>query len=128
MSSLNKVLIIGRLGKDPEVKVLQSQQVVCNLTVATSEKSKDGKEKTEWHNVQVWGKTAENCGKYLKKGSLAYFEGRLHTRSWEKDGVKHYTTEIVANAVQFLNSKNDGEQKPSEAKKDSYEDMEDIPF
>lgn len=118
-------MLIGRLGADPELKTIKSGAAVCNLTIATSEYDKDKKEKTEWHKVQVWGKVAENCAKYLKKGSLAYIEGRLQTRSWEKDGTKHYTTEIIAHAVQFLGSKGEGknidEVKP-------IENIEDIPF
>lgn len=106
--SLNKVMLIGRLGKDPEVKTVGQTQV-ANFTVATSEKyTKDGvqQEKTEWSAVQAWGKLAEIAGKYLKKGSQVYVEGKLSTRSYDdKQGVKKYVTEIVANTVQFLDSK-----------------------
>ncbi len=104
MASLNKVMILGRLGKDPELKYTPQQQPVCKFSMATSEKFKD-KETTEWHNVVAWGKTAELCSQYLKKGSQAFIEGRIQTRSWEKDGKKHYATEIIAQSVQFLSSK-----------------------
>jgi single-strand DNA-binding protein len=97
-------MVIGHLGKDPEVKKV-GEQSVCNFTMATSEKwTKDGeeKEKTEWHRITVWGKLADLCGTYLKKGRQAYVEGKLQTRSYDKDGVTMYTTEIIASNVQFL--------------------------
>lgn len=105
--SLNKVMIIGRLGQDPEVRYTQSGSAVSNLNVATSEnwtdKQGQRQERTEWHRVVVLGKTAENVGKYLKKGRLVFVEGRLQTRSWDdKEGNKRSTTEIVADTVQFL--------------------------
>lgn len=105
--SVNKVIILGNLGADPEVKYLPSGQAVCELRVATSydfqDKSGQSQQRTEWHRVVVWGKTAENCGKYLKKGRQVYVEGRLQTRSWEnKEGQKQYTTETVADQVVFL--------------------------
>ncbi|OUR96224.1 single-stranded DNA-binding protein [Halobacteriovorax marinus] len=104
--SLNKVMIIGRLGKDPELKYTPSGAAVCNFSVATSEtwadKSGQKQEKTEWHNIVVWGKLAELCNQYLAKGRQAYVEGSLSTRSWEKDGVKRYSTEINAKTIQFL--------------------------
>jgi single-strand DNA-binding protein len=107
MSGVNKVIIIGRLGADPEVKTVSGGNTVARLSVATSENwtDREGKkqERTEWHRVVVWGKLAELCGKYLSKGRQAYIEGRLQTRSWEdQQGQKKYTTEIVANTVQFL--------------------------
>lgn len=107
MSGVNKVILVGRLGADPEVKTISSGNTVAQLSVATSEnwKDRDGQrqERTEWHRVVVWGKQAELCGKYLTKGRQVYVEGRLQTRSWEdQQGQKRYTTEIVANAVQFL--------------------------
>ena len=107
MSGLNKVQIIGRLGSDPEVRFTSGNNAVANFNVATSEK-RDGKEYTEWHRIVVWGKTAELCRDYLAKGSLAYFEGALRTREWEKDGQKQRTTEINVFAVQFLSPKPDG--------------------
>jgi len=108
MSGINKVIIIGRLGQDPEMKAVGQGATVTRLNVATSENwtGKDGQkqERTEWHRVVVWGKLAEICGKYLAKGRQVYVEGRLQTRSWEDNGQKKYSTEIVANTVQFLGS------------------------
>jgi single-strand DNA-binding protein len=108
--SLNKVMIIGRLGQDPELKYTPGGAAVCNFSVATSEswtdKAGQKQEKTEWHRIVVWGKLAELCNQYLAKGRQAFIEGKLQTRSWEdKEGQKKYTTEIMANTVQFLDSK-----------------------
>lgn len=105
MSGVNKVIIVGRLGQDPETKAVGQGATVTRLNVATSESwVKDGQkqERTEWHRIVVWGKLAEICGKYLAKGRQVYVEGRLQTRSWEDNGQKKYSTEIVANTVQFL--------------------------
>ena len=107
MGSVNKVILVGRLGADPEVKHLQNDRAVCNLSVATSEQWKDKQtgqkqEKTEWHRVTVWGEQAENCGKFLAKGREVYIEGKLQTRSYEKDGQKHYATDIIADRITFL--------------------------
>ncbi len=108
MSGVNKVIIVGRLGGDPEMKAIGQGTTVTRLNVATSENwtGKDGQkqERTEWHRIVVWGKLAELCGKYLAKGRQVYVEGRLQTNSYEKNGVKMYSTEIVANTVQFLGS------------------------
>tara|TARA_B100000749_G_scaffold280898_1_gene280882 strand:+ start:81174 stop:81617 length:444 start_codon:yes stop_codon:yes gene_type:complete len=111
MSGVNKAIIIGRLGADPEVRQISSGNTVATLSVATSEtwndKNGQRQERTEWHRVVVWGKTAEICGKYLSKGRQVYLEGRLQTRSWEdQQGQKRYTTEIVATTVQFLGGNN----------------------
>lgn len=111
--SLNKAMIIGNLGADPEVRYTKSGSAVSNLSVATNEKwtDKSGQrqERTEWHRVVVFGKTAENCSKYLKKGRQVYVEGRIQTNDWEdKDGNKRYTTEIVAQNVTFLSGGNGG--------------------
>lgn len=105
--SLNKVMLIGRLGKKPEVKYTETGRAVCNFSVATSEswKDKNGekKENTEWHNVVVWGKLAETCTQYLDKGRQTFIEGKMQTRSWEdENGFKRYTTEVNASSVQFL--------------------------
>jgi len=109
VSSLNKCMLIGRLGKEPEVKFTNSGQQVANFSIATSEKWNDKsgqkQEKTEWHNIVIWGNLAEVAKNYLHKGSLAYFEGKLQTRSWEKDGVKRYTTEVVVFAIQLLDAR-----------------------
>lgn len=111
MASLNKVMLIGNLGKDPEVRYTPSGAVVANFSIATTEKWKNKQngqieEKTEWHNIVVWGKQAENCKEYLSKGRPVYIEGKLQTRSWDdKDGNKRYTTEVLALTVQFLGGK-----------------------
>ncbi|MBX3033471.1 MAG: single-stranded DNA-binding protein [Bdellovibrionaceae bacterium] len=107
MSGVNKVIIVGRLGSDPETKTIGQGSTVSQFNVATSEnwmdKQGQKQERTEWHRIVVWGKLAEICGKHLSKGRQVYIEGRLQTRSWEdKQGQKRYTTEIVANTVQFL--------------------------
>mgnify|MGYP001296124174 CR=1 FL=1 len=108
MAGVNKVIIVGRLGQDPEMKAVGQGATVTRLNVATSENwvGKDGQkqERTEWHRIVVWGKLAEICGKYLAKGRQVYVEGRLQTRSWEDNGQKKYSTEIVASTVQFLGS------------------------
>jgi len=106
--NLNKAMIIGYLGRDPEMKYLPSGQAVANFTVATSEnwKGKDGgdQEKTEWHKVVAFGKLGEICGEYISKGSQVYIEGRIQTRSWDQDGTKRYMTEIIAREVLFLSN------------------------
>ena len=108
MASVNKVILIGNLGADPELKYTPSQRPLCNLRIATTEVFKDKggqrQEKTEWHRVTVWGDTAENCDKYLAKGRSVYIEGKLQTRSYDKDGQKHYATDVVADKVVFLGS------------------------
>ncbi len=107
---MNKAIILGRLGQDPELKHTPSGAAVCNFSVATSETWNDKtsgqkQEKTEWHNIVVWGKLAELCNQYLSKGRQALIEGRLQTRSWEdKEGNKRYTTEINASNIQFVGS------------------------
>ncbi|NBC66619.1 MAG: single-stranded DNA-binding protein [Bacteroidetes bacterium] len=144
MSSLNKAMIIGRLGADPEVRYTQSNTAVATLSVATTERYKDRngeqQESTEWHRIVAWGRLAEICQEYLKKGSLAYFEGPIQTRQWEdKDGQKKYTTEIKALNMQMLDSRSDsmGGGAPSKPKNnsataeidDSFDDMDDdLPF
>ena len=108
MGSVNKVILVGNLGADPELKYTPSNRPLCNLSVATNEVFKDKagarQEKTEWHRVTVWGEQAESCSKYLAKGRSVYIEGRLQTRSWDDktDGKKRYSTEIVAERVVFL--------------------------
>ena len=114
MAGLNKVMLIGNLGRDPEIRYLQSGNAVVNFSIATSEQWTDKgtgerQEKTEWHRIVVFGKQAETCSKYLSKGSSIYIEGRLQTRSWEKDGQTHYTTEIVASNFQFLGGRSDNQ-------------------
>lgn len=107
MAGVNKVIIVGRLGTDPEVRTINNGGTQTRLSVATSENwvDKEGQkqERTEWHRIVVWGKLAEICGKHLAKGRQVYVEGRLQTRSWEdQQGQKRYSTEVVANTVQFL--------------------------
>ncbi len=139
MSGINKVIIVGRLGADPELKYTQSNQAVCRLSIATSEvwKDKEGQkqERTEWHRVVVWGNMGETSSKYLTKGRQVYIEGRLQTRSWEDpQGNKKYTTEIVANTVQFLGGANNIQQTPqnetaqNETVEPTFDSSEDIPF
>ncbi len=104
---VNKVILIGNLGADPEVRFTPAGAAVANFRIATNEswvdKNQQKQERTEWHRIVVWGKLAELCGEYLKKGRQAYIEGRLQTREWtDKENKKNYTTEIVANTVQFL--------------------------
>lgn len=103
MSSLNRVILVGRLGSAPELRNTQTGIPVCSFSVATSEKSAKG-ESTEWHRIVVWQKQAENCAKYLSKGSQVCIEGRLQTRAIDKE-AKRYMTEIVAQNVQFLSTK-----------------------
>lgn len=111
MAGVNKVIIVGRLGADPETKQVGNGGTVARLSVATSENwvDKEGQkqERTEWHRIVVWGKLAEICGRHLAKGRQVYVEGRLQTRSWEDNGQKKYSTEIVANTVQFLGGPNE---------------------
>ena len=115
--TLNKVVLIGRLGKDPELKYTPSGTAVANFTIATNEsfKDKDGKkvENTDWHKVVAWNKLAEICGQYLKKGSLVCIEGKIKTRSYDKDGVKHYISEIVADEMQMLSGESKAEKETS---------------
>lgn len=118
MSSLNKAMIIGRLGKDPDVRYTQSNTAVANMSIATSERYKDSsgewKENTEWHRVVAWGRLAEICQEYLKKGSQVYIEGPIQTRSWEdKEGQTRYTTEIKALTMTMLDSKGSSGDAPA---------------
>ena len=114
MSGVNKVIIVGRLGKDPEVRHLENGASVANFPVATSEVYKDRntgerKEQTEWHNVVLWRGLADVAEKYLNKGDMVYIEGKLRTRSWEKDGITRYTTEIVGDNMTMLSPKSGSE-------------------
>lgn len=130
MSGVNKVILVGRLGSEPESKSV-NDTTVTNFSVATSEswKDKNGEkqEKTEWTRVVAWGKTAELCAKYLNKGKQVYLEGKLQTRSWDdKEGNKRYTTEVMANNIQFLGSSS-GDKPVNHAPSQSFE-SEEIPF
>jgi single-strand DNA-binding protein len=114
MASVNKVILVGNLGRDPELRYTQGGQAVANFTLATTDRftSKDGgerQERTEWHRIVAWGRTAELCAQYLSKGRSVYVEGRLQTREWEdKEGQKRRTTEVVAQTVQFLGGRDGG--------------------
>ena len=125
MASLNKVIIIGNLGKDPEIKYTQNGTAVANFSVATTFKPKDGDEKTEWHRIVAWDRLAEIIGEWVRKGSQIYIEGRLQTRSWEKDGVTRYTTEIIAERMLMLGGK-DKTQDNFEPK--TTPENDDIPY
>jgi single-strand DNA-binding protein len=117
--SVNKVVLIGNLGGDPEVRFTPGGQAVANFNIATSESwtNKEGnrEERTEWHRIVVWGKLAELCGEFLAKGRKVYVEGRLQTRSYDKDGVTRYVTEIKAQDIQFLDGGGGGEARPQSA-------------
>ena len=116
---LNKVQLIGRLGKDPEVRSFESGNKVANFSIATSEKYKDKsgemKESTEWHAIVIWGKLADIVEKYLKKGSQVYIEGKLITRSYEVEGVRKYTTEVVCYTMKMLDTKSDNSSSANPA-------------
>ena len=127
---VNKVILVGNVGNDPEVRYMPNGNAVANVSLATSETWKDKntgdqQEKTEWHRVVFFNRLAEIVEQYVKKGSKLYIEGRLQTRSWEQDGVKRYTTEIVSNEMQMLDSrKAEKEEKPVQ----SDQEGDDIPF
>jgi single-strand DNA-binding protein len=113
MSGVNKVILVGRLGKDPEVRNLENGATVANFTMATSETYKDKttgekKEITDWHNIVLWRGLAEIAQKYLHKGDMIYVEGKLRTRSWEKDGITRYTTEIIGDNMTMLSTRGGG--------------------
>ncbi|WP_421874423.1 single-stranded DNA-binding protein [Marinoscillum sp.] len=113
MAGVNKVILVGNLGKDPEVRHLESGAVVTSFPIATSETYKDRttgerREQTEWHNIVLWRGLAEVAEKYLKKGDQVYIEGKLRTRSWEKDGITRYTTEVVGDNMTMLGSRSSG--------------------
>ena len=112
MSGVNKVILVGRLGRDPEVRHLENGAAVANFSIATSETYKDRntgerREQTEWHNIVLWRGLADVAERYLKKGDMIYVEGKLRTRSWEKDGVTRYTTEVVGREMTLLGSRED---------------------
>lgn len=136
---INKAILIGRLGKDPDIRYTPEGTMVTNFNLATDEnwKDKNGEkvQKTEWHRIVAFGKLAEICGNYLVKGKLVFIEGRIQTRSWEdKDGVKRYTTEIIANDMKMLDSK--GQNKVDDASFDAAagspangdNTLDDVPF
>ena len=143
MASVNKVILLGSLGRDPETRYMPNGEAVTNFSMATSENWKDKagvkQERTEWHNVVAYRKLAEIMGEYLKKGSFVYIEGKLQTRKWEKDGVTRYTTEIIADSMQMIGGKADAstgsaqrqDSKPNEQSNpsDKWDDFDsNIPF
>lgn len=139
---VNKVILIGSVGQDPETRIMPNGKAVANLSIATSEGWKDKntgeqKEVTEWHRLVFFDRLAEVVGEYVKKGSKIYVEGRLQTRSWEKDGAKQYTTEIVCNEMQLLDRRDNSQpaaSKPVKAPqvetKDAFfdDDLDGLPF
>jgi single-strand DNA-binding protein len=134
MASVNKVIVLGNLGKDPDLRHLPNGDAVCNFSLATTEswKDKEGnkQDKTEWHNVVIFRKLAEIAGEYLKKGRPVYIEGRLQTRKWQdKEGKDRYTTEIVADQMQMLGSRDEAKEVAKTSTPANFDDMElDIPF
>lgn len=136
MASVNKAIVVGNVGRDPEMRYTQSGEAVCNFNIATTEtwKDKSGQkqEQTEWHRISMFGKQAEIAGQYLKKGSIVYIEGRIQTRKWtDKEGQERQTTEIRADRMQMLGGRDEKQQqsKPtqSEASSSDFGD-DDIPF
>lgn len=136
MSGVNKVILVGRLGQDPEIKTVNNSQV-ARLSIATSEswmdKNNQKQERTEWHRVIFWGKQAEVAAKYLKKGRQVYVEGKLQTRSWEENGQKRYATEIQGQSMQFLGDAGGQSQQSGGGAQDfgpepQFNQTEDIPF
>jgi single-strand DNA-binding protein len=130
---INKVILLGNLGQDPEVRHMPSGGAVTNISIATSESWKDKEtgqqqDRTEWHRVVFFNRLAEIAGQYLKKGSKVYIEGSLRTRAWDKDGEKRYTTEIVANEMQMLDSKGEVRNATSNNAQQMPEFNDDIPF
>jgi single-strand DNA-binding protein len=140
MASVNKVILVGNLGKDPEVRFTPSGQAVAKFPIATTDSwmDQEGKrqERTEWHNIVVWGKQAENCGQYLAKGRQVYIEGAIRSRSYDdKEGNKRYITEIVAQRVQFLGGGGRGSQYEGGGSGGGFDDFgggpvpdDDVPF
>jgi single-strand DNA-binding protein len=114
--SVNTVILVGKLGRDPELKQTQSGAAYCRLSLATSERWTDQRgerqEKTEWHNIMVWKKQAENVARYTRKGSQLYVQGRLESRSWDDNGQKRSATDVVAEDVKFLDRRGDNEESP----------------
>ena len=143
-SGINKVILVGNLGQDPEVKFTAGGAAVTTLSIATSDSWKDkdsgmDKERTEWHRVVLWRRLAEIAGEYLKKGSKVYIEGQLQTRKWEQEGQTRYTTEIIARDIQFLDSRGSANTSSQEGAATTNEeaapdvpesgiDDDDIPF
>lgn len=142
MASVNKVILVGNLGADPETRYMPSGEAVSNISLATTDRYKDKasgdfKEATEWHRVAFFGKLAEVAAQYLKKGSSVYLEGRIRTRKWnDKDGNPRYSTEIIADQMKMLGGKSEGSEQRQQNKSARYEETkptaeladEDLPF
>ena len=126
MASLNKVQLIGRVGKDPEIKNL-GESKVAKFSLAISEKYK-GEQKTEWQNIVIWNKLADVVQRFVKKGDLLYLEGKIQTRSWDQDGVKRYATEIVVYSMQMLGSKSTHVAEEHHNTEASAPTLDDLPF
>lgn len=146
MASVNKVILIGNLGRDPEIRYMPSGSAICNVTIATSRKWKDKssgdmQEETEWHKVSLFDRLAEVAGEYCKKGKPVYIEGRLKTRKYtDKDGIEKYSTEVIASDLVLLGDREGGERAPrpaparpaaaprAPAPSTGFDDMDDVPF
>lgn len=137
MASVNKVILMGNLGRDPEVRYMPNGEAVANFSIATTENWKDksgnAQSKTEWHNIVMYRRLAEIAGEYLKKGRPVYIEGRLQTREWEKDGVKRYSTEIIGDSMQLLGGKDSSDDSAKQQQQNAPApqapaDDPDIPF
>ena len=132
MAGVNLVILVGNLGRDPELSYAQNGTAVAKFSIATSEQWKDKatgekKEQTEWHRIVAFSRLAEICGEYLSKGKQVYIQGRLQTSSWEKDGVTHYATDIIANQMQMLSGNGESANKPAKDVPKKPDD-DDIPF
>jgi single-strand DNA-binding protein len=132
-AGINRVILVGHLGADPELRHTPSGASVCNFSIATNEswtdKSGEKQERTEWHRIIVWGRTGEACSKHLGKGRQVYVEGRIQTRKWDdKDGITRYLTEIVAQHVQFLGGNGSRRDDDAPPTSDDFVDDSDIPF
>lgn len=133
-NSVNKVILVGNLGKDPEIRVLESGTKVAAFSMATTEKFKDKvtgevKSQTDWHNIVMWRNMAELAEKYLRKGMQIYAEGKLRTRSWQdKDGNNRYTTEVVVDSMVMMSRSSDASSNVQDQTSDSNDDPEDLPF
>ena len=133
---VNKVILVGNVGRDPEMKSLPSGTHLCKFSMATTDKrskDEDGNPRTEWHNIVTWGKLAEICDRYVKKGKLLYIEGSIRTRTYEQDGQKKYFTEIHASTMEMLGSRQDSEAGGPRGNYGSVaqsypDDVDDVPF
>ena len=131
MAAINKVLLIGNVGKDPEIKTLEGGNKYANITLATSftytDRNGQKREETEWHTVVTYGKLSDVVEKFVRKGSLLFIDGRLHTRSWDDNGKTRYRTEVIANGIQMLN-RVDAPVQQSQPQTQQPEEFDDIPF